>query len=49
MHGKRVRMYDELVEYLLTKHEKIRTTSLPFLATEFARKVVLYMLPEDFN
>ena len=46
--GKRVRIYDELVEYLRTKHDRIRMTTLPFVATEFARKLVLYMLKEDF-
>jgi hypothetical protein len=47
--GKRVRIYDELVEYLRAKHVRIRTTTLPFVATEFARKLVLYMLNEDFE
>ncbi|KAL3815289.1 hypothetical protein ACHAXA_006791 [Cyclostephanos tholiformis] len=47
--GKRVRIYSELVEYLRTKHDGIRTTTLPFIATEFARKLVMYMLMEDFK
>ena len=46
--GKRVRVYDELMEYLIAKHDKMRVATLPFVATEFARKVVLYMLTEDF-
>lgn len=41
-------MYDELVEYLVAKHGRMRVATLPFVATEFARKVVLYMLTEDF-
>ena len=49
MNGKRVRLYEELVEYLRAKHERMRTTTLPFVATEFARKVVLYMLADDFE
>ena len=32
----------------VAKHDRIRVATLPFVATEFARKVVLYMLTEDF-
>ena len=42
-------MYGELVEYFIAKHDRMRVATLPFVVTEFARKVVLYMLTEDFD
>ena len=43
-----VRDYDTLIEYLRAKDKRIRVAELEFQYTETARKVVLYMLPEDF-
>lgn len=46
--GKQVKTHSELVEYLCLKHENIRKTTLPFIETNTAKNVVLYMLKEDF-
>ncbi len=46
--GRRVRVYNELVVYLRSKHGRMRTAMPPFVTTEFARKARLYMLAEDF-
>ncbi len=45
----RVRDYDTFLKYLKCKDERIREANLPFLFSDTARKVVLYMLPEDFE
>jgi hypothetical protein len=44
----RVRDYHTLIEYLKNKDKRIRVDELNFYHTETARKIVLYMLPEDF-
>ncbi|KAL9188325.1 hypothetical protein ACHAXT_006703 [Thalassiosira profunda] len=49
LNGQRVRAHNELVEYLCRKHDKIRTEKLPFVETDTAKNVVLYMLKEDFE
>jgi hypothetical protein len=46
--GKRVRQYSDFVEYLCNKHHKIRREKLPFVETDTAKNVVLYMLKDDF-
>ncbi|KAL7554861.1 hypothetical protein ACHAWF_018410 [Thalassiosira exigua] len=46
--GKRVRTHSELLDYLQTKHHKMRKERLPFIETDTAKNVVLYMLKEDF-
>ncbi|KAL7538634.1 hypothetical protein ACHAXR_008706 [Thalassiosira sp. AJA248-18] len=45
--GKRVRTHSEFVDYLCMKHQKIRKETLPFVETDTAKNVVLYMLKED--
>ena len=47
--GKRVRKHAEFVEYLCTKHDRIKREKLSFVETETAKNVVLYMLKEDFT
>ncbi len=46
---KSVRTHAELVEYLKLKHPKIREESLQFVETVTAKRVVLYMLEEDYH
>jgi hypothetical protein len=46
--GSSVRVFNKLVKYLHTMHNGMLMGMLPFVATQFARKVVLYMLVEDF-
>jgi hypothetical protein len=45
----RVKNHSQLIQYLCMKHEKIRKSTLPFVATATAKNVVLYMLPEDYD
>jgi len=45
--GERVKTHAQLVEYLLRKHEKIKTATLPFVETDTAKNVVVYLLAED--
>ena len=47
LYGKRVQKHGELIEYLCAKHCKIRKTQLPFVATDTAKNVALYLLKED--
>mmetsp|Transcript_24793 Transcript_24793/g.44567 ORF Transcript_24793/g.44567 Transcript_24793/m.44567 type:complete len:336 (-) Transcript_24793:357-1364(-) len=47
LNGKRVRTHSEFVDYLCMKHHKIRKEKLPFVETDTAKNVVLYMLKED--
>lgn len=49
LNGQRVRAHNELVEYLCRKHDTIRTGKLPFVETDTAKNVILYMLKEDFE
>ena len=44
----RVRNYGTLVAYLQRKDKRIRMDELNFPYTTTAKKIVLYMLPEDF-
>lgn len=46
--GKRVRTHGEFLEYLCRKHDKIRKEKLPFVETDTAKNVVLYMMREDY-
>jgi len=45
--GLRVRTHGQLVEHLCRKHVKMRKERLPFVETDTAKNVVLYMLEED--
>ena len=47
LNGKRVRTHSEFLDYLCMKHHKIRKEKLPFVETDTAKNVVLYMLEED--
>ncbi len=44
----KVRDYNTFIEYLKNKDKRIRVDELEFQYTETARKIVLYMLSEDF-
>ena len=44
-----VRDYDTFIKYLKAKDERIRNDVLNIHFTETAKKIVLYMLPEDFE
>ncbi|KAL7482289.1 hypothetical protein ACHAW6_007954 [Cyclotella cf. meneghiniana] len=46
--GNVVKSYDDFLKYLLKKHDKIRTSRLPFIESDTAKSIVLYMLKEDF-
>eukprot|EP00578_Thalassiosira_sp_NH16_P025295 CAMPEP_0181091966 /NCGR_PEP_ID=MMETSP1071-20121207/8675_1 /TAXON_ID=35127 /ORGANISM="Thalassiosira sp., Strain NH16" /LENGTH=344 /DNA_ID=CAMNT_0023174131 /DNA_START=88 /DNA_END=1122 /DNA_ORIENTATION=+ len=46
--GKRVRNHGEFIEYLCAKHPQIKREKLPFVETDTAKNVVLYMMKEDF-
>eukprot|EP00571_Detonula_confervacea_P007240 CAMPEP_0172329958 /NCGR_PEP_ID=MMETSP1058-20130122/61151_1 /TAXON_ID=83371 /ORGANISM="Detonula confervacea, Strain CCMP 353" /LENGTH=319 /DNA_ID=CAMNT_0013047153 /DNA_START=188 /DNA_END=1147 /DNA_ORIENTATION=+ len=48
LNGKRVRTHGELLEYLCAKHDKIRKEKLPFVETDTAKNVALYMLKDDY-
>ena len=45
--GERVKTHAQLVEHLTRKHDKIKTATLPFIETETAKNVVVYLLAED--
>ena len=49
LNGKRVRTHAEFINYLCRKHDSIRKCTLPFIETDTAKNVVLYMLQEDFT
>ena len=49
INGSRVKNHSQLIEYLCTKHEKIRKETLSFVETATAKNVVLYMLSEDYD
>ena len=49
LNGKRVRTHAEFIDYLCMKHDNIRKCTLPFIETDTAKNVVLYMLQEDFT
>ncbi|EJK65168.1 hypothetical protein THAOC_14011 [Thalassiosira oceanica] len=45
--GERVKTHVQLVEHLTRKHDKIKTATLPFIETDTAKNVVVYLLAED--
>lgn len=47
--GMNVKSYDQFLAYLLTKHSNIRQDELPFVGSDSAKSIVLYMLEEDFQ
>jgi len=47
--GKRVKTHGEFLDYLCAKHHKIRREKLPFVETDTAKNVVLYMLEHDIG
>ena len=46
--GKIVRSYNKFLDYLCRKHPRIRKKELPFIETDTAKNVVIYMTKEDF-
>mmetsp|Transcript_20549 Transcript_20549/g.29810 ORF Transcript_20549/g.29810 Transcript_20549/m.29810 type:complete len:485 (-) Transcript_20549:33-1487(-) len=47
---KKVKSYNDFIIYLKRKHEKIKMDYLDFFhETDTARRIVLYLLPEDFK
>ena len=49
LNDKKVRTHGQFIEYLCLKDDKIRKDRLPFVETDTAKNVVLYMLDVDFD